>query len=85
MSLTTENSVLDALDDMAVGLLEMSDGVAYRGPIATIQHIAGATRVSDATALKAVHALRQKGLVKVWDGLDPSICRRRLYVTGVEA
>ncbi|MDB2222336.1 MarR family transcriptional regulator [Mycobacteroides abscessus] len=78
--------VLDALDDAPVGYLEMSDGSPdYHGPIATIQRIARAIGVSDGAARSAVHQLHEAGLVSIWDGLDPHIGHRRLYVSAVAA
>ncbi|SPX87635.1 Uncharacterised protein [Mycobacteroides abscessus] len=84
--MTLKERVLDALDDAPFGDLITSDGSPdYHGPMATIQWIARAVGVSDGAARNAVWNLREVGLVSVWDGLDPYIGHRRLYVSAVAA
>lgn len=72
--------VLDALDDAPSGVLEGE--TAFVGRLATVQTLAAALRCSDSAARRAVHDLRVRGLVQVFDGLDPACGRRRLYITG---
>jgi len=78
--------ILDALDDAPNGWISGIDGYgSFSGQLATVQWLASYLRVSDSTARKAVHHLRESGLVTVWDALDPKTRRRRLYVSGVQA
>ena len=79
-----EDRILDALDDAPIRIVRLSDKtLGFRGPIATIQDLAAALQVSDSTARRAVLKLHRRGLVRIWDVLDPSIKHRRFFVTGL--
>jgi len=74
--------VLDALDDAERGRLTGFGIFSFEGSLATIQSLSAALGCSDSATRRAVHDLRRRDLVQVFDALDPSSRRRRLYVTG---
>lgn len=77
--------LLDALDDAPQGRLLGAEGhPSHIGQLATIQWLASHLRVSDSAARRAVHQLREWGLVAIWDALDPETRRRRLYISGAQ-
>lgn len=83
MTINTTDRILDALDDCGLGVLQDAAGrEVFRGSLASVQALAEMLGCSDSAARKAVHRLRMAGLVSVFDALDASIRRRRLYVTG---
>lgn len=75
--------VLDALDDAPDGIMQGES--PFIGPLATIQWLSSATGKSDTTTRRTVLGLLERGLVRMWEGTDPFIGRRRLYVTGEAA
>ena len=80
MTADIHDRVLDALDDAEHGRL--TGCVPFEGSLATIQSLSAALGCSDSATRRAVHDLRRRDLVQVFDALDPSSRRRRLYVTG---
>lgn len=77
------DAVLDALDDAPDGIMHGES--PFIGPLATIQWLSSMTGKSDTTTRRAVLALLERGMVRMWEGTDPFIGRRRLYVTGESA
>ena len=72
--------ILDALDDAPLGIIEGEE--SYQGRLATIQHLAAALGCSDTTARSAVMDLSRRGLVYVCTAVDPTIRKRRIFVSG---
>lgn len=74
--------ILDAIDSSMVG--ELHGEMPYVGPIATIRSLSQSVSASESVVRRAVFRLHDCGLVKIVDGLDPAIGRRRLFVIGEE-
>lgn len=85
--MTTEDRVLDALDDCPKGWISGLDGTpsrSFTGPLATIQMLAARLELSDSAVRRAVHRLHRKGLVVIIDAMDPESRKRRLHISGVQ-
>lgn len=80
MTANLPDRVLDALDDSGPGIV--TGEATFEGSLATIQSLSAVLGCSDSATRRAVHALRHRGLVTVFDALDPASRRRRLYITG---
>ena len=74
-----EDAVLDALDEAPVG--RICGGAPYQGRLATVQMLAHNISASDSATLRAIHRLHRKGLVQVFDAIDPQVGARRLMDT----